>query len=356
MSEEIIVDPLRLRKFTEEALQRVGVPHDDAVIGADVLIETELRGVDSHGVQLLQRYIELFQLGALNPQPNITTVREGAAMAVLDADAGMGHIVSVKAMNVAMEKASACGVGVVAVRNSNHSGMLAYYAMMALPRDMIGWCLTNGGRTMPPWGGMERITGNNPQAFAIPAGQELPIVVDMAHSVAAGGKIMMAARRGEKIPLGWALDEQGNPTDDPNAALRALLFLPLGGPKGYCLAVVMEVLAGVLSGGRFAKDFGLEDLTQPPGMRYGSYGMGQFFLAIDVGQFIAVDEFKERSDSLIRQLRSAKLAPGFDRIYVPGEIAFLEKEKRIEEGIPIHISVYRELGQVASDLGLELAM
>ncbi len=350
MSEEIVVDPARLRKFTEEVLQQVGIPRNDAVIGADVLIEADLRGVETHGVQLLQNYIERLQKGGFNPQPNIVTVQEGPAVAVLDGDAGMGHIVSVKAMNVALEKASSYGAGVVVVRNSNHNGMLAYYAMMALPRDMIGWTLMSGGRCIPPWGGMEPVTGNNPQAFAIPANEEWPIVLDMAHSAAAGGKIIMAARRGEKIPLEWGLDEHGHPTDDPNAVLRSKLYSPLGGVKGYCLAVVMAALAGVLSGGRFGKGFSLRRGPSEPA------GTCHFFLVIDIGQFIPVDEFKERTDTLVRQVKSARLAPGFDRIYAPGEIEFLEKEKRLKEGIPIHVSVYRELEQAANDLGLELGL
>ena len=190
--------------------------------------------------------------------------------------------------------------------------------------------------------------GNNPQAFAIPAKDERPIVLDMAHSVAAGGKIIMAARRGENIPVGWALDEEGQPTDDPNAALRAILYLPLGGVKGYCLAMVMEALAGGLSGGRLAKEFPLaRDPAEP-------WGTCHYFQAIDVAQFEPAEEFKERIDTLIRYVKGADLAPGYDRIYAPGELEFLEKERRLREGIPMHVSVHRDLAQLAGDLGLEM--
>ena len=350
MTQEITVDPVRLREFTEEALRRVGVPHNEAVIGADVLIEADLRGVETHGVQLFKSYIEGFRLGGINPRPTIKTVQDGPSTAVLDGDGGMGHIVSVKAMNVAIEKAKSSGVGAVTVRNSNHCGMLAYFAMMALPRDMIGWSVTNGGLSVAPWGGLERITGNDPQSFAIPAKDELPIVVDMAHSVVAGNKITMAARRGKKIPLGWGVDGQGNPTDDPNVVLQSGMYLPLGGYKGYCLISVMEVLSGVLSGGFFAKDYSQRPDPSEP------YGTCHFFQAMDIRHFMPVDEFKERVDSLVRQLKSATLAPGFDRIYAPGEIEFLEKEKRVKGGIPIHVSVYRDLEQAANVLGMELAL
>lgn len=349
MSNEIVVDPVRLRRFTEEALQRVGVPRDDAVIGTDVLIEADLRGVETHGVETLCTYIPRFEQGGINPQPNIAIVREGPAMAVMDGDAAMGHIVSVKAMNLAIEKASVSGVGVVAVRNSNHFGMAGYYPSMALSQDMIGWCTTNGGRALAAWGGMELIMGNNPQAFAIPAGQELPIRLDMAHSVVAGGKIRMAARRGQKIPLGWGLDEQGNPTDDPSAVLRSKRILPTGEYKGYGLAVVMEVLGG-LGGAAFGMVLPLtKDSARP-------LRNGHLFQAIDVQQFMPVNEFKEKVDTWIRQIKGSKLAPGFDRIYLPGEIGFLEKEKRLKQGIPMHISVYRDLDQLAGHLGLESAL
>jgi len=262
----------------------------------------------------------------------------------------MGHIVSVKAMRTAMEKAATCGVGIVVMRNSNHSGMMAYYAMMALQRDMIGWALTNGGRALPPWGGAEKLLGNNPQAYAIPAGEERPIVVDMAHSVVAGGKIVMAARRGQKIPFGWGLDKNGQPTDDPKAVLESGMYLTMGGPKGYCLAVVMEALSGALSGGLMTMDFAAQWLPSKP------YEMCHFFQAVDVGQFIPVEEYKRKIDNLVRQIRSTRPAASHDRVYTPGEPEFLKKEKHLKHGIPIHISVYRELEQLATDLGMEWAL
>jgi len=350
MSEEVLVDPAQLRELAEESLRRVGVPHDDAVVGADALVEADLRGVETHGVQLLRFYVDCFQQGGFNPRPEMRTLREAPAVAVLDGDAGMGHIISVKAMTRAMEKARACGVGIVVVRNSNHSGMMAYAAMLALQQDMIGWALTNGGRALPPFGGAEKLLGNNPQAYAIPTGQEPPIVLDMAHSVVAGGKIVMAARRGQRIPLGWGLDKNGQPTEDPEAVLESGMYLTMGGAKGYCLAVVMEVLAGALSGGLMTMEFAARWLPSEP------YEMCHFFQAIDVDQFLPVSDFKEKTDNLVRQLKGAKPAPGVDRVFAPGEIEFLEKQKRLREGIPIHISVYRELEALASDLGMELAL
>lgn len=353
MSQEIIVDLARLRRFTKAALERVGVSHDEAIIGADALIEADLRGIETHGVEFLPVYCKRFEQGGLNPRPNIQIVREGPTTALMDGDAGMGHIISVKAMNLAIEKAGVSGVGVVAVRNSNHFGMAAYYSMMALPRDMIGFCTSHGGRTLAAWGGRDPVVGNNPQSFAIPAGEELPIVLDMSHSVVAGGKIRFAARRGQKIPLGWGLDEEGNPTDDPNKVFESKWFLPFGGHKGFGLAVVMEILAGILSGAFVGatspRDVLHKDAARPS-------GSGHLFQAIDVQQFTPVNEFKEKVDYLVRLIKGSKLAPGFDRIYVPGEIEFLAKEKSLKEGLQMHISVYQELRQLADHLGLEFAL
>jgi LDH2 family malate/lactate/ureidoglycolate dehydrogenase len=346
LSEEIYVDQARLRRLAEQALERVGVPPAEASVGADALVEADLRGVETHGVQLLSFYVSCFRQGGFNPQPDIRVVSDTPAVAILDGDAGMGHIVSAQAMLHAMDKARDCGVGVVVVHNSNHSGMMAYHAMMALQHDMIGWALTNGGRVLAPWGSADKLFGNNPQAFAIPTGQELPIVVDMAHSVAAGGKIVMAARRGQRIPLGWGLDKDGQPTDDPHEVLDSGSYCTMGGVKGYCLAVVMEVLAGGLSGGLMTLDFAARWLPFEP------YRTCHFFQAIDIGQFLPLSEFKEKTDGLVRQIKGAKCSPGVDRVYAPGELEFLEKERRLRAGIPIHTSVYRELETLAADLDL----
>jgi LDH2 family malate/lactate/ureidoglycolate dehydrogenase len=293
--------------------------------------------VSSHGVVRVLTYVKGIRDGSINPRPNVRIVYDGGARALVDGDNGMGQVGSQRAMDEAIARAEAHGIGAVGLRASRHCGAMAYWANQALAADCIGVATTNAGLNMAPTGGRDRIVGNNPVAIAVPTNRPWPMVLDMATSVVAGGKLDVAAIRGEKIPLGWATDGEGNPTDDPLVARRGLL-LPVGGPKGYGLALMLDVLAGVLTGARF-------------GGGLGPRGSGQFFLALAVEGFMPIAEFKARMDEVIDQLHHSAPAPGSERIYVPGEIEYEKSRAREAEGIPLEGAILEQLNALARDAG-----
>jgi LDH2 family malate/lactate/ureidoglycolate dehydrogenase len=273
--------------------------------------------------------------GSINPTPSLALVVDDGPRATIDGDNGMGQVGANRAMLLAVERALEHGIGAVGIRRSRHCGAMAYWAMKALPGDCVGIATTNAGLNMAPTGGRDRIVGNNPIAIAVPTNRSWPMVLDMATSVVAGGKLDVAAIRRQKIPFGWATDREGNPTDDPVTARQGLL-LPVGGPKGYGLALMLDVLAGVLTGARY-------------GGGLGPVGSGQFFLSVRVDGFMTVSEFKERMDDVIDQIHGSSLAPGSDRIYVPGEIEDLMARARRVNGIPLEESIVRDLNALLSD-------
>jgi LDH2 family malate/lactate/ureidoglycolate dehydrogenase len=334
-----------LRKLGLAILVKLGVPDEDARVAIDNLVEADLRGVHSHGMRRLPWYAERLIRGVINPRPNIRVIEETAAIALVDGNSGLGQVVSHRAMNIAIKKAKVCGIGTVTVRNSHHFGTCAYWAEMALPHDMIGIAITNGGPVMAPWGGLTPTLSNDPIGVAIPAKQEPPIVLDMATSIVAGGVLDVAARKGQKIPLGLALDKDGNPTDDPVIAREGLL-LPIAGYKGFGLTVIFEVLSAVLSGANFARMVPRHtDFSKP-------MNIGHYFQVIDVGKFMPVNQFKERIDDLIRQIKSSRLAPGTDRVYLPGEIEYERRAVYVKEGIPLSLTVVEDLYNLARQVGI----
>ncbi|MFC1993204.1 Ldh family oxidoreductase [Chloroflexota bacterium] len=344
-----IVQAEAMRRFCVAVYNKLQLSQEHAELLADTLIQSDLRGVYSHGVNRLPDYVIGYQIGGVNPQPKVKVAEESGATAVIDGDDGMGLIVCHPAMRLAIDKAAEYGIGAVTVRKSNHCGMMAYWSMMALERDMIGYATTNSSPTMAPWGGITLRHGNNPVSYAIPAGKGLPIVVDIAMSVVAGGKLRMTILKNEPIPPGWVMDKYGEPTTDVQDALHGLL-MPLGGHKGYGMALVNDILSGVLSGGAFGADV----LRPEPGRGGGTTVMGycHFFMALDVAHFMAVTEFKERVDRLIHMMKSSQLAKGNDRIYLPGEIEFETHRQRSKEGIPYPKGVISKLEKVAEDLKL----
>jgi LDH2 family malate/lactate/ureidoglycolate dehydrogenase len=265
----------------------------------------------------------------------------------MDGDDGMGLVVSRPAMTLAMEKAAEHGIGAVTIRNSNHYGMAAYWSMMALERDMIGYTTTNASPTMAPWGGITLSHGNNPISYSIPAGKEWPLVLDIAMSVVAKGKLRLAALKNEPIPSGWAMDKFGQPTTDVQDAIDGIL-MPIAGHKGYGMALVNDVLSGILSGGLSGSDI--------PQARAGGgvmkMGYCHFFMALDISHFTPVAEFKERVDRLVRMMKSSQLAPGQNKIYLPGEIEFETEHQRLREGIPYDRSILSQLEKLARDLNM----
>ncbi|RIK36088.1 MAG: malate dehydrogenase [Chloroflexi bacterium] len=341
----IAVEPLR--QFCAAAFERVGAPGADAALVADTLVEADLRGVHSHGVWWVRSYTERLRRRGSNPRPNLRVVRETPAMLLLDADGALGQVASARAMHLAMEKAQAGGVGVAAVCNSNHFGAAAYYAQMAAQANQIGFATTDAEPTMAPWGGAGKlVVGNNPLAYAIPVDEDFTMVLDMAQSVVAWGKIFLAAQRGEKIPSTWALNAAGEPTKDPHEAMAGVL-LPVGGYKGYGMALVMQVLSSVLSGSTFGP-------TMPPMADPSTpQGHGHFFFALNIEHFIPLEEFRRSMAQVMAEQRAAPLAKGVERVYLPGEIEHLKRQERLQKGIPLEAYVVEALRQVGSELALE---
>ena len=338
----------KLTRFVQAAFEKLGVAGGDAQIAAEALVAADLRGVDTHGVIRFSPhawYVKWLSEGSMTAKPNIRVTSETPSTALLDGDRGMGMVIGHRAMELAIDKAQSCGIGMVGVRNSRHYGMSAQYAMQALAHDMIGIAMTNAGRQVVPTFGREARFGTNPMCFAVPADKELPFVLDMATTTAAAGKLELAARLEKSIPTGWALDEKAQATQDPRIAQRARRLLPLGGSrdngshKGYGLAVLVEILCGVLTGTVTALN-----TDQDP--------RGHFFGAIRVDAFRPVAEFKKDMDRLIRELKSTPPIEGQRRVYVAGEIEFETAEERAERGIPLLPSVLKGLREVSEQLGL----
>jgi len=343
------VDHRKLTRFVSRSFEKLGVTAGDAEIAARVLVASDLRGVDTHGVIRFSPhawYVQWLKDGSMTAKPNIRIVAESASTALIDGDRGMGMVVGHRAMEIAIEKAQKSGIGMVSVRNSRHYGMSAYYAMLALPHDMIGIAMTNASRLVVPTFGQDPKFGTNPMCFAVPANKERPFVLDMATNTAAAGKLELATRLGKTIPNGWALDEKAETTNDPRVAQRARKLLPLGSTrdgashKGYGLGIVVEILCGVLSGTITALN-----ANQDP--------RGHFFGAIKVDSFRPAAEFKNDMDRLIRDLKSTTPIAGQERVYVAGEIEFETADERGEHGIPLHGSVLKGLREVGTELGID---
>ena len=308
---------------------------EDAKTIADTLVESDLKGVYSHGMQLLPRYVRGLKNG-INPKPNIKITNDSGPIATLDGDCGMGQIVSVKAMKLAIKKAKTHGTGIVVARNSNHLGALAYYGMMAASENMISMCTTNAASIMAPWGGTTETLGNNPICWTIPGDDTNLIVLDMAVSTAARNKIRVAAAKGEQLPPDWAFDKEGQPTQDPQKALDGLIA-PMAGPKGFGLAVIMEILSGVLSQGLIGKELP-RDAISSTDIFYPTK-TSHYFHVIDISRFCPIETFKQRTKELSKQIHESNLAKGTSQIFIPGEIEFQTRRKRLKEGIPISEAV-----------------
>ena len=360
MAETQLFPPDELFEFTARVFRHVGVPEDDARTAATVLQAADLRGIDSHGVARLRSYFDMLKLGRIDPKPNITIVRESPSTATVDGGNGLGLVVGPKANAIAMEKARMVGSGWVTVRNTNHYGIAGYYVLEALKRDLIGWSMTNTTKFVAPLWGAERMLGTNPIAIAFPGLEEPPIVIDMATSAVAYGKIEIAQRAGKPIPLGWAVDRNGAPTTDPNAMIDGGAQLPLGsdrergGHKGYGLALMVDVLSAVLSGanwGPFTPPFALQQ--EMPTRSVGK-GIGHFFGALRIDAFIDTDEFKRQIDDLIRTLRKTRPAPGTAGPLIPGDPEREAEAIRRREGIPLVGAVVEELRDISKQTGIPL--
>lgn len=326
-----------------------GIPEEDGFILAESLLQADMRGVHSHGILRLPLYLVRICTGAVNAKPQCRILQETMATALLDGDHALGQISGHRAMQLAMDKAAHCGIGAVAVRHGHHFGAAAYYAMMAEPRDMIGIALTNTPPLMAAWGGKTRMVGNNPFAVYIPAGEELPVLLDMALSQVAQGKISLAAAKGESIPSDWSTDAQGNPTTDPLAALHGIL-LPSGGHKGYGLAVVIDMLTGILSGAQFGSH--VRTMSGYPEEQQDS---GQLYIAIRIEAFRSLEAFKKDVDTYIREIKSAPKAEWVQAIYLPGEQSFLRWRQNMQEGVELPEGVIQDIRDIAQKLKVDLS-
>lgn len=348
----------QLHEFMLRVFEHIEVPSPDARRAADVLLAADLRGIESHGIARLTVYHEMVNAGRINPRANVTIVRERTATATIDGDNGLGLVVGPKANDICMDKADKVGTAWVAVRNTNHYGIAGYYSLEALKRDQIGWSMTNTTRIVAPLWGADRMLGTNPIAIAFPGKEEPPIVIDMATTTAAFGRIEMAIRKNRPLPDGWAIDKDGYETNDPHKMVDGGAMLPLGserergGHKGYCLAAMVDILCGPLSGanwGPFTPAFSLAH--RDPDQWVGK-GIGHFFGAMQIDAFIEPDEFKQQIDHWIRTFRATPAAPGTDGPLIPGDPEREAEEIRRRDGIPLVMPVVEDLRAVSKQTGI----
>jgi LDH2 family malate/lactate/ureidoglycolate dehydrogenase len=346
MTESRIATP-RLAAFVSRALVAAGLPEADAKIVAELMLEADLRGSDTHGVIRLPLYVRRIRAGGVNAKPNIRIVGERPSSALIDGDNGMGHLVMRRAAQLAIEKARATGIGWVGARMSNHAGPAALYATMVLPHDMIGLYFAVGSNNhLPPWGGSETLLGTNPMAVAVPAYEEPAIVLDMAPTVAAYGKVRLKAQRGEPMPIGWMIDRDGKPLTDAKRADEGYL-LPIGDYKGYGLSLIIGILAGALNGAALGRD--VIDFVKETGRPTNT---GHAVAAIAIEAFMPAEQFKRAVDAVIRDIRASRRLPRVERIYLPGEQSHAKFLERSAAGVPMPKPLRDSLDALARDLNV----
>jgi L-2-hydroxycarboxylate dehydrogenase (NAD+) len=348
----------QLRSFTLSIFKKIGCPDGDAELATRVLLNADLRGIDSHGIARLSGYVRLWEAHRINTQPQVKVVHETPSTAVVDGDSGLGLVVAPKAMQVAIEKARQAGTGWVAVKNSNHFGIAGYHAMMALEHDMIGMAMTNASPLVAPTFSVERLLGTNPIAVAIPANEQPPFVADLATTTAANGKLEILQRKNKLAPSGWIQDKNGNTSTNPHELKDGGALIPLGSDyehgshKGYALGSVVDIFSAVLSGanyGPWVPPFVafLQPTANPVGQ-----GLGHFFGAMRVDAFRPADEFKAHMDNWITRFRNAKPAEGRERVLIPGDPEREMEATRVTNGIPLNAKVVEDL----TDLGKRFAV
>jgi L-2-hydroxycarboxylate dehydrogenase (NAD+) len=340
--------PVRqLADFAAAAFEKVGLRQRDARAVGELMAEAELQGSEGHGMMRLPHYVRRIRAGGVNTQPNIRIAEERAAMALIDGDNGMGHLVMKRAAEIAIAKARTAGAAWVGTRMSNHAGPASLYARMPLAEGMVGVYLAVGSANhLPPWGGLDMLLSTNPIAVAIPTQDEPPVVLDMATTIASMGKVKTRMQRGEPLPEGWMVDQEGRPLTDSKRGFEGLL-LPIGGYKGYGLSLVFGLLAGTLNGAAMGKDvidFNADDLA--------TTNTGQAILAIDPAAFGDPGEFRRRVDTVVRDLRGSRRMPGVDRIWLPGEQSHMKRESNTREGVPIVPPLQASLDKLAAQLGI----
>lgn len=350
-----------MQRFMQDVFVGLGVPRADAEVSSEVLIASDLRGIDSHGVGRLKYYYDRIVRGQHQPSTEMEVIVETETTALVDGHHGMGHVVSHRCMRMAIDKARQYGLGAVSVRNGTHFGIAGYYPLMAAREGLIGFAFTNARPSIAPTFGTEPMLGTNPIAFAAPTDLPYPFCLDMATSICQRGKIEVAERAEKAVPEGWVIDPEGRPLTEPTAILKRFgnataALLPLGGAgesyagyKGYGLATMVEILCAALSGGVFMKDL----LGFAPDGSYRPFMLGHFFLAIDVAHFLPVETFRQIAGRMLRDLQEARKDPEHDRIYVAGEKEHEIEKRRRELGIPVNPNLERELQIMRDELGIE---
>lgn len=341
-----------LREYTAAVLRHYGVPADDAALGAEVLIDADISGIESHGIAHLpwhRGYAPGFKTGVVNPTPNIKVIRENPSTATWDADGGMGVIVATKAMHACMEKAQATGIGMIAVANGRHFGAAGYYARIAAERDLIGMAMCNVPPIALAAGGREKVYGTNPIAMGAPVEGDSPFLLDIATTAVAGGKLEIAMRQGKPIPSGWALDGDGNDTADPEILRKGGGLLPLGSSmitssyKGYGLGLMVDILTGVMSGGSSGLFVDRATLSQ-----------GYWFAAWRIDAFRDPVEFKAEMKRVVDHIRATKPAEGIESVMIPGDPEAIARRDRLANGIPLDDETIEQLTELGKECGVPM--
>ena len=341
-----------LRSFCHQAYMKAGVPEEEAYIVADLLARSDLRGVETHGVTRLPIYIKRLQKGYVRAEARLTYLKDKGPVAFAEAHGSLGHVVAHRAMQRAIEKAEEYGIGWVSVKDSGHFGVAGLFPMMAAEKDLIGYTCTNSAPMMAPFGGRERIIGNNPLSYAFQPGQYPPVVVDFSCSVVASGKLILARKKGERIPLGWAYDKDGLPTEDPHEGYEGGGSLaPMGTHKGYGLTVAHEILTAVLTGGKWTRN--IKSLYEED--KTGIQGTCHSFMALDPECFIGREAFKQNMDRYIKSIKESGKAKNIEEILMPGEPEFRTESEGLKEGIPLASNTVDELISLGQSLGISIS-
>ncbi len=338
----------RLMEIAEAVLVALGASHEESALVARSLVWSDMRGIPTHGMNFLTKIVDRIEKGVLDLPTRVTVLSTKGATAHLDGGNGFGQVAADQAMRTSIDLARKHGVGVSLVRNTNHVGILAFYTHLAAREGMLGLCMCNAAASMAPTGGAEPFMGTNPLSLALPCGDGPPILVDMSTSVVARGKIRRALAKGQGIPAGWALDEKGRGTTDPQAAMNGSL-LPIAGPKGYALALFIDLIAGLLSGSKY----GQEVLTfhKPSG----ATGVGVMTMALDIGSFMALDQFTRLASDHADSIRGSRKAEGVERIYLPGEIESEREEISRSKGVELDHSAIQSLNQLLNKFNIPMA-
>ena len=339
------VSPDRLASFVSAVYAAAGVPDDDARLVADTLVQADLWGHQSHGVLRTSWYLARITSGVMRAKTEAKLVVDAGAVAVLDGGDGIGQVLTAQATREAVARAKAHGIGAVAVRNSNHFGTAMYFTRMAAQQGCVAFLSTNASPAMAPWGGRKKVVGTNPWSIAAPVGNEATMMLDIANTGVARGKVYLAKQKGSPIPLGWALTAEGEPTTDPAAAIAGII-LPMAEHKGYAIAVMMDMLSGVLTGSAFGSG------VAGPYQTDRKSGCGHFMIALDIAAFQCTSEFETRIKKQIGELKSTPRAKGFEEIFYPGEIEARHEAQNRRDGILLPNDTIADLQRLATDAGI----